>query len=920
MSYQYIMPLLPTNLQKLDIFKRIGDLMCRNKGENSYTESDMLDYLDRIEPYVLLRDGLGVKRTELNWYSYYNWNETGNTTWNQPKKFVSQLGSSSNSILYQTEISKTYDDLMSAKDLEFNKYGFGFWQNMIDPYIGTNLIQRKILEILGIKSSYYKFEFHKIQFYIKNIQKQVFIKDDKTFSVTFPKGLIKEHFLTEAQINLKAHFYDGKKSYLEIVDLGGIKSNGEVKLNKLDIGEVKFFPIDFSILDDYDLSTYKPNEIDYNNRDYRALNPDEFITISGYVKEYERPYTQESGIIDWYQTNLPINTYDILLDQYPGDEKARALISSSIDFKNIESKLTTVKDINCANRMVLSEGSRLDYDRISDLYGSDFMGVKLCFQRYADDYINFEKSFDSDLLVNSDTSKIILTWCAPGLSDTKLIDDGIDEFYWNSLTQEEKDEIGDIFVPRNKLCFDYIYRTYDSSREQFVQLLPAYNYTNDSWSAATTWEDVFDWKTVIIDKLIGRALGVEGVINWSNQYRWSDDFRWNGHKRSYHYDKPYTGPAPEVLPGQVNWGWPDKSINRYPLSAETEKSLYDVKVNKSVRCNTPDGYGRILDGKFVFIDGNLTNECNIMDGNNFYEDREYEPYLNNAAKALLASQDGLLSEQWYLSGDSPDGIRPIANIAYHKSIEEVMQISVYSRHSLEIIFNNEENTINKNVIMSLDNLLDDNYYLSGDISDGIRPIANFNYHNRLYKIIRGSIYSKHESDYVASTANEIDRNIIMSEDSIFGEWFYLSGAVLDNTFYLRENFYNGKVDANQYLRVKGGHTLTEWVHNELGIDVSWSSFLDWSPDTDWSGDMNEQNKNNLLSQDAQFSFNMLSGKIFDGENFREFKNKNKIEWNTNIVSNHSVFIEHVALDINTDNNVLLSDDSQTAYTQISGKE
>jgi len=879
-----LLHLLPTNLQKLDIYKKINSIYCRDK---DYTDQDIKDYLERSNTNIAIRSGLKVERVLLDWYSRTEWEETNQATWDVPVKLESNI--KTGGIMMSSTTNDVYKALINSRNEEFNPEGFKYWRHMLDPYIGTNLIQRKILEILGIEGDYFKYEFDTLQFYIGKNQKHAFIKDNK-FEFEYSSQEIYNHFLTKDYILVKAHYYDGTKENHEIENILRIYKDGHVISRNIFIGNVELDPINFDNL--LDSETY---------------------IFRGISNLNERPYTQESGVIDWYQNSFPVNTYDILLKEYPGDLKARALIQASLEFKNIESKLTTIKDVNCPSRLVLSDGMKLNNDKLSDMYGNDFMGVKLCFQRYNSYYISFEKDYKHTELVNSETSKIVLTWCVPTLSDNIYLDNGINKEYLDSLPDDEKDEILKIFRNTKDLCFDARFRTYESRRENYIQLLPAYNFDPSQWSASGTWEDMFNWKSVIIDKLVNKYIGYEEKSEWDDN-NWINNLNWEGSFYNYHYNKPYIGPQPPIG-SRIDWGWPDRSINKYPLSAKDKTSLYKIKVNKKFSCDIPEGYGRIMDGKYVVVDGNISSECSVMDGNNLYENREYQPYIDNEDKNILISRDGMLSEEWYLSGDCSTS-RPCADNNFHSSIINIGKHEVFGRHSLEVVYG-EENIVVGNMLLSQDNILSDERWLSGDVVDSVRPIIDTRYRTKLLRIISGAIYAKHESEFVASTSNVEDRDILLSQDSIFGDNFFLSGRL--NNIYIKENIKRVYTSEFEYT-IYGGNTRSELVHKSLTIDESWDSTTYWNKNTYWFN--NEIYKNNILSVDSQFSFGNLSGDIYPGGYYREFKHDSIIDIKIDIKSLNSQFIERINLsdDNITDNSLLLSKDSQLAYNQLSGDE
>ena len=84
-------------------------------------------------------------------------------------------------------------------------------------------------------------------------------------------------------------------------------------------------------------------------------------------------------IIPWYETNNPTNTFDLILDKFPSGVDLPSLLKLINTYKNIESKLASVRMADCPIRLTL-DNSRLDYDILSDTAGYSIEGTTFCFR------------------------------------------------------------------------------------------------------------------------------------------------------------------------------------------------------------------------------------------------------------------------------------------------------------------------------------------------------------------------------------------------------------------------------------------------------------------------------------------------------------------------------------------------------------
>ena len=86
----------------------------------------------------------------------------------------------------------------------------------------------------------------------------------------------------------------------------------------------------------------------------------------------------KSDIIPWYESDNPTNTFDLTLDEFPDGLELDKFIDLINTYKNIESKLASMRTSFCPVRFTL-DSSKLDYDILSDTSGIDINGTTFCF-------------------------------------------------------------------------------------------------------------------------------------------------------------------------------------------------------------------------------------------------------------------------------------------------------------------------------------------------------------------------------------------------------------------------------------------------------------------------------------------------------------------------------------------------------------
>jgi len=144
-----ILPLIPKKLQENDLYLRIADLLCLY--ENKWEDSEFSDYLE--ETNVLQRSGLTNSGGTLSWFSMQSWLEMQTASWEDPSYGG---GPSLIDIGKITPIIPTdtiWESKSKLNNTRFNNDGFNLWQHAIDPYRGTNLIQRVLIETLQLDNA-----------------------------------------------------------------------------------------------------------------------------------------------------------------------------------------------------------------------------------------------------------------------------------------------------------------------------------------------------------------------------------------------------------------------------------------------------------------------------------------------------------------------------------------------------------------------------------------------------------------------------------------------------------------------------------------------------------------------------------------------------------------------------------------------
>lgn len=268
----------------------------------------------------------------------------------------------------------------------------------------------------------------------------------------------------------------------------------------------------------------------------------------------------DGQVIDWYNTNGITNSYSFQFAEFPGWEKAKVLIIGSRLLKNAESILLSLKDENCPDRFLLSH-SFLDTDYLSDITALQFEGVTICFQRFVDEYINN----------TLDLFRI-------GRDYTKEHEELINYFIIRKLSDD--------FV-LDELQENKIYFTHTQMRPvKFIQLLPAWMPWNNTWSAGVTWEDHYDWQSIIITNHVRNYLDKErNPLYWSAADVWGRWVGWEGDPAEWTYNKPAASRNEYYENGNFITGFePSTKRSLYKtltFSKKTRQFLADIDVDNN---------------------------------------------------------------------------------------------------------------------------------------------------------------------------------------------------------------------------------------------------------------------------------------------------------------------------------------------------
>jgi len=133
---------IPNHLRENPLYKKVSELMCHY--ETKWTDAEIRMYLHEASEFFRTGDG-GLAL--LNWYSLINWVQAAPYDW-----YTQTTGAGFDSDdfyqKYPLSTKEIWLSMSAANKQDFNEDGFDYWQWTLEPYVGTNLIQRKLLEKL----------------------------------------------------------------------------------------------------------------------------------------------------------------------------------------------------------------------------------------------------------------------------------------------------------------------------------------------------------------------------------------------------------------------------------------------------------------------------------------------------------------------------------------------------------------------------------------------------------------------------------------------------------------------------------------------------------------------------------------------------------------------------------------------------
>ena len=136
----------PKRLKGSELFQSVNFLSCYY--ENVWSDEELRAYLIELEEFF--RKSLDGNLSILNWFSLVNWLETTNASWEAPSSGSIGIGHDDFYSRYDLSTREVWLSMSKANGGDFNEEGFKYMEWMLHPYVGTNLIQRKILEKLQI--------------------------------------------------------------------------------------------------------------------------------------------------------------------------------------------------------------------------------------------------------------------------------------------------------------------------------------------------------------------------------------------------------------------------------------------------------------------------------------------------------------------------------------------------------------------------------------------------------------------------------------------------------------------------------------------------------------------------------------------------------------------------------------------------
>lgn len=147
-----VMPFIPYRLRENTFYQQVNTLICIE--DDKFSDQELRTFLDARTEFV--RSGLHTSYISLNWFSQSTWVEAGEYNWTDSQTAGSNF--TARVVIPRTTNLEIWKDISNVVGEAFNEDGFNIWSKFIEPYTGTNLIQRQLLKHLrldGIVKDWY---------------------------------------------------------------------------------------------------------------------------------------------------------------------------------------------------------------------------------------------------------------------------------------------------------------------------------------------------------------------------------------------------------------------------------------------------------------------------------------------------------------------------------------------------------------------------------------------------------------------------------------------------------------------------------------------------------------------------------------------------------------------------------------------
>lgn len=140
-----VLPFIPYRLRDNEFYKRVNSLICLQ--DELFTDAEIRTYLDEAPEFV--RTGLFSSYINLNWFSESTWKQVSDYNW-----FDNYASSGEDfaprDLIPRVPNEQIWSNISRVNGEEHNEEGFKIWNQFVEPYGGTNLIQRQLLKSLRL--------------------------------------------------------------------------------------------------------------------------------------------------------------------------------------------------------------------------------------------------------------------------------------------------------------------------------------------------------------------------------------------------------------------------------------------------------------------------------------------------------------------------------------------------------------------------------------------------------------------------------------------------------------------------------------------------------------------------------------------------------------------------------------------------